>query len=94
MKLSETPKAKQIIKGESVDSPICIETKSDAHSLISNAFQLNLYISECGDNKVVYDAEWGVYRVPALKNQIDLYKAAKEIDMQRWGCEWPPFDNG
>ena len=40
-----------------------------------------------GDNKIVYDDDMGVFRVPAWKHGIDAASEACQRECDRWGCE-------
>ena len=64
-----------------------VEGDTDAYHILSNQFQLDGYIKQFGNVKVVYDAEWNVYRVPSLDAKRNQYCEAKTRDCARWGCE-------
>ena len=56
------------------------ESDTDAYHILSNQFQLDLYISRFGNVEVVWDDEWTVYRVPSLDEKRNLYCEKKTRD--------------
>jgi len=64
-----------------------IETKSDAIRCLCDYTDMANYIDEFGDNEVVYDGDYRVYRVPAFADAIAKYSKAKAKDCAKNGCE-------
>tara|TARA_Y100001951_G_C11085849_1_gene153951 strand:+ start:150 stop:419 length:270 start_codon:yes stop_codon:yes gene_type:complete len=73
--------------GFNVVEYIQVETATDAYQILSDDWSLSNYIDKHGDVEVEYDGQYSVYRVPAFAERIERYKAAKQIDCDRWGCE-------
>ncbi len=67
-------------------SAIRIETLTDAHRIVTKD-NIDGYIAAFGDNEVVLDTTYNVYRVPAFAERIAKYVAAKIKDCARFGCE-------
>jgi hypothetical protein len=69
-----------------------IQTRTDARRCLTTQWALDQWIAEYGDCDVVYTTnaqypQYGHYAVPSLKDAIDEYSAAKQIDCDRYGCE-------
>lgn len=69
----------------SLDNPVRLETKTDAHIIASKPSTIAHYIAQYGDVEVTFDPTWNVYRVPAFAKQIADYTAAKVRDCAIWG---------
>tara|TARA_R110002020_G_scaffold385114_2_gene596070 strand:+ start:180 stop:449 length:270 start_codon:yes stop_codon:yes gene_type:complete len=73
--------------GFNVVEYIHVETKTDAHRILSDGWSLTQYISQHGDVEVEFDEQYRVYRVPSFAEEIASFKTAKAADCARWGCE-------
>ena len=64
-----------------------VETLTDSYLVINNRKSLRQYTDEFGDVEIEYDAEFGVYRVPAFFDKRAKYSEAKQVYCDRYGCE-------
>ena len=76
-----------MIKVSEIVLPARIETRTDAYRCLHNEHQRENYVIVHGNVECKYDSRFDVYRVPALKEQIARYTAAKAADCAVWGCE-------
>jgi|TARA_R110000765_G_C18631478_1_gene572981 hypothetical protein len=70
-----------------ITDTIRVETQTDAIYLISSEAERFRYMVSFGDVRTVWDAEFGVFRVPAFATKIEKYTEKKMRDCARYGCE-------
>lgn len=62
-----------------------IETKSDAHQMLTTEKSKERYMAEYGDVVVEYDSEYKVWRVPSFAKEIAAYCKMKAAHCARYG---------
>ena len=65
-----------------------VETKTDAHQVISNEYHVRRFIAQHGNVEVERDyRDLGLFRVPAFKKDIEKYTKMKAEHCRLYGSE-------